>query len=192
MPMPTTQCEIHPLSPERLDDYLAFFDHAAFADNPRWARCYCRCYYFPHHQAKWSDTTAEENRAAVIPMIRERRMQGYLAYADGKVVGWCNAAPRPLLVAFDDEPVDDAEQIGSFVCFIVAKPYRGQGIATRLLHAALDGLRVQGLKFAEAYPRRDTQDEAPNYKGPLSMYLAAGFEVVRELDDGLTEVRKEL
>lgn len=33
--------EIRPLGPERLDDFLRFFDRDAFMDNPFWANCYC-------------------------------------------------------------------------------------------------------------------------------------------------------
>jgi GNAT superfamily N-acetyltransferase len=190
--MPPTECDIRELCPELMGDYLAYFDHDAFADNPKWASCYCHCYYFPHQLKPWKDQTGEQNRAAVCELIGARKMQGHLAYLDGKVVGWCNAAPRPMLTALQDEPEPQAERIGTIVCFNVAKPYRGQGIARRLLEAACEGFRRQGLALAEGFPRHDTFDPAPNYKGPLSMYLDAGFEVVRKQDNGITHVRKAL
>jgi hypothetical protein len=43
----------------------------------------------------------------------------------------------------------------------------------------------------EAYPRKDTSGEAANYHGPLAMYLAAGFEPVKE-EEGVVTVRKKL
>ena len=49
----------------------------------------------------------------------------------------------------------------------------------------------QGFEIAEAYPRQEAQNEAANYHGPLAMYLAAGFEPVREAD-GIVIVRKTL
>ena len=33
--------EIHPVTAERIDDWVYFFDHDGFADNPAWAACYC-------------------------------------------------------------------------------------------------------------------------------------------------------
>ena len=33
--------EIHPVTEDRMDDWLAFFDRDAFAGNPAWASCYC-------------------------------------------------------------------------------------------------------------------------------------------------------
>ena len=77
------------------------------------------------------------------------------------------------------------------MCFIVAKAYRGTGVARRLLEAACAGFRNQGIDVVEAYPRKDTGDEAANYHGPLAMYLAAGFEPVKE-KEGVVTVRKKL
>ena len=69
---------------------------------------------------------------------------------------------------------------------------RGQGVATALLHAACDGLRAQGLTIVEANPRTGTNSASANHYGPLAMYLAAGFVVDRESDDGSVWVRKAL
>ncbi len=35
----TAAVEVVALTPARRDDYLAFFDRVAFADNPEWAKC---------------------------------------------------------------------------------------------------------------------------------------------------------
>lgn len=190
--MPTTECVIRELTPELLPDYLEYFDKVAFADNPNWASCYCHCYYFPHQLKSWKDATASENRAAMIERIGCGQAKGHLAYVDGKVAGWCNAAPRNMFTALQDEPEPQADQIGAIVCFIIAKPYRRQGIATRLLDAACEGFRRQGLTIAEGTARTGSEEDTHNYKGPLSMYLAAGFTVTKPLDKGLSLVRKNL
>lgn len=59
-----TLCDIRELSPDLLEDYLDFFDHAAFADNPEWAACYCYFPHAPHATQKWNEQAAEHNRAA--------------------------------------------------------------------------------------------------------------------------------
>lgn len=33
--------EIVPLTPDKKEDYLYFFDELAFADHPDWSWCYC-------------------------------------------------------------------------------------------------------------------------------------------------------
>jgi GNAT superfamily N-acetyltransferase len=192
MPSISTQVVVEPLIPARLDDFLAFFDHDAFPDNPRWASCYCQCFYEDHAKVRWSERTAPENRRLAIVRAKAREMQGYLAYFAGKVVGFCNAAPRTLLRALDDEPIEDADAIGCIVCFIVAPEMRGKGVATSLLAAACDGLRAQGLRFVESNPRPAADTAAANHFGPLKLYLASGFSVVRDSADGSVWVRKAL
>jgi len=185
---------IRALSPDLIEDYLGFFDRDAFADNPEWASCYCYFYHAPHKLKAWEARTREENRAAMSELISSGRMHGYLAYIEGKPVAWCHAAPRiqiPNLQEKDELRVDDVERVGAIVCFIVAKPYRRQGIARRLLDAACEGFHELGLVYAEAYPRINVSDDAANYHGPLKMYLKAGFKPFREFRDFMM-VRKSL
>jgi GNAT superfamily N-acetyltransferase len=184
-----TDYVIRELSPELLDDYLYFFDHDAFADNPKWAACYCYFPHAPHDLEKWHERTGQQNRAVVSESIRAGRMHGYLAFQGNKVVGWCNAGPRVSMTILDDD--DDSKKIGAIVCFVVAKPHRGKGVARRLLEAACDGFRRQGFEFAEGYPRKDAHDDATSHFGPLNMYLAGGFQPLRETD-GSVIVRKSL
>lgn len=183
---------IRPLSPKLLPDFLTFFDGTAFSDNPNWSSCYCQCFYENHSIVKWSERTALQNRAFACERIQARSMQGYLAYVDGAPVGWCNAAPRHLLHALDDEYTPDAEQVGAIICFLVEPSHRGRGVARQLLEAGCDGLRAQGLRIAEANPRAAGTSAAENHFGPLGLYLSAGFSVHREDDDGSVYVRRML
>lgn len=184
--------ETYPLSAERLPDFLRFFDGDAFSDNPRWSSCYCQCFHEDHSRVAWSERTAAQNRALACERVATAQMQGYLAYVGGSVAGWCNAAPRHLLRALDDEPTPDAELVGAIICFLVAPRFRGQGVSSSLLAAACEGLRSQGLRIAEANPRPDATSAAENHFGPLRMYLAAGFDVHRRDSDGSVYVRKQL
>jgi len=78
---------------------------------------------------------------------------------------------------------------------VVAKEHRRRGIARQLLEAACEGFVAQGLVLAEAYVLKGVEGDAMNYPGPLSMYLAAGFERYRECScdgDDTIVVRKRL
>ena len=190
--MATHPIEIHALSPDRLADFLRYFDGPAFADNPKWKSCYCQFLYVDHKQVQWMQRSAEQNRAAACERICSSRMQGYLAYRDGAVAGWCNAAPRRMMDAFADDPDPDADRLGQITCFVVAPGQRRSGIATALLGAACEGLRAQGLTIAEAAPKPDTTGDAENHFGPLSLYLKAGFQVHGPGEHGSVYVRKFL
>jgi GNAT superfamily N-acetyltransferase len=184
--------EMYPLSPTRVDDFMSFFDSDAFTDNPEWSSCYCQCFYEDHSKRRWSDRTATENRDCALRRIVEQEMRGILAYEDGKVVGWCNAAPRSMLHALDNEPAADSDRTGTILCFLVAPRARGRGIATALLHRACETLRAQGLTQVEANPRPSATSMAENHFGPLSMYLAAGFSIRRTDVDGSVWVGRDL
>jgi len=184
--------DIRPLVPERLEDFLAYFDGPAFADNPKWRFCYCQYPLVDHTVVRWNERTADENRAAACARIAGGRMQGWLAYRGGEVVGWCHAAPRSAMDAFAAAADPDGERIGRIACFVIARPHRRTGVATRLLAATLDGFRAQGLAFAEATPRRAAESDAEHYTGPLGLYLAAGFTVHGEEPGGSLVVRLSL
>ena len=172
------------LDPSLLDDWLDFFDREAFADNPDWSGCYCQWFHVDHECEEWDARTPADNRRASIRMIGAGQLRGYLAYADGRPVGWCQAAPRlliPNITNDADLAAEDEDEVGSIVCFVVAAAFRKQGVATRLLEAACVGFREEGLRIAEAYPSLTASGDAPNYHGPLALYLRAGFKPHRSL-----------
>jgi GNAT superfamily N-acetyltransferase len=182
--------EIHPLSPGRRADYLEFFDHVAFAGNPKWANCFC---YFPHadHAGKrWNVDDGATNRPAAAAMIDGGSMRGFLAYIDGQAVAWCNANILSNYTMFDEDE-RDPDTVGMIACFVVAESQRRKGIASALLEAACQGFKEAGITVVEAYPRPKADSAAENHLGPLSMYLAAGFEVVGE-DGSILRVQKRL
>lgn len=58
--------------------------------------------------------------------------------------------------------------------------------------AACEGLRAQGLVMAEASPKPDTEGDAENHYGPMSLFVASGFTVHRPGQHGCVHVRKNL
>ena len=179
---------VRELTPDLKEDFLSFFDHAAFADNPDWSDCYCSLYHFANRGKK------DENRCTASNLTAEGKMHGFLAYADGKPVAWCNAARRgtyPALHWVMSPGPDRWEKVGSIVCFVVAAAHRNQGLASLLLDAACKWFAQQGLEWAEAYPVKEPPSAAYNFPGPLSMYHKAGFSTHRDAD-WYVVVRKRL
>ena len=189
----TSSLLVKPLTHELLDEWLAFFDRDAFADNPDWSDCYCQ-FFHVDDDAVWQTRTGEQNRAAAIDLIEARRMHGYLAYLDGRPVGWCHAAPRSELPRIANDPElarGDGAGVGSIVCFLISATARRRGVATALLDAACAGFSHLGFTVAEAYPSTVASGDAANYHGPLELYLRAGFRRFDEVDDFII-VRRDL
>ena len=169
------EIEIRPLGPGRAPEFLQFLGGEAFADNPKWANCFC---YFPHgdHAGKKFDVNAgDANRAAAAAMVERGEMRGYLAYVAGRPVAWCNANLLDDYTIFDNEGAAPGT-VGAIGCFVVVERFRRKGIAGRLLDAALEGFRAEGVNEVLAFPRPEADSEADNHLGPVGLYLAAGFE----------------
>jgi GNAT superfamily N-acetyltransferase len=187
--------EIAPLAPGLQSALLGFFEGPAFADNPKWAGCYCAFNYLDHKVVRWAERSGVENRATMCGLIDTGHAEGWLALRDGQVVGWLNAAPRARYPGYAKGNATD-EHVGVASCFVIAPAARRQGVARALLEAAIAGFAQRGFVALEAWPNRIAESAAAHYHGPLAMYLAAGFEIVRDAgddkNDDLIAVRKTL
>ena len=190
---------VEPMQPAHAQAWLTFFDHVAFADNPRWASCYCQFPTADHQAFEWKQRTAEENRASACRRIEAGLQRGVVALADGAVVGWCNAGPWRGMTIFDDEPPHGeegaavpAERLGAITCFVVAPSWRGRGVSQALLRAACEMLAAEGFAAAQAWTRPGEDSPTANHTGSFTLYQRAGFTVWRENVDGGVLVRKHL
>jgi GNAT superfamily N-acetyltransferase len=194
--------EIKRLSPELINDYIDYFDNIAFADNPEWSGCYCVWYHWNDRlEAERKDYTAAGGtcfkRDLATKYIENGILQGYLAYVDGSVVGWCNANDRANYDGLSKEKrpeiwenVDSSEKVKSIVCFTIAPHMRRKGIATQLLNRVCMDASAEGYTYVEAYPGTG-ETNIHSYHGPYSIYEKYGFLVHKDLG-GEAIVRKYL
>ena len=87
--------EIRRLSPDLTDDYIRFFDITPHSEKPYSDDCKCYCVWWCSEEQDIDNIdyllSKEKRRNYAVKKIKENKIQGYLAYHDGKVVGWCNA-----------------------------------------------------------------------------------------------------
>ncbi len=187
-----------PLSPEHLEDFLIFFDSAL--PEEEWGyRCYCAAFCGKDNCSEEGMEKPEVRREAAIRYIREGTMRGYLAYADGSVVGWCgandrNASRRCFGVRWiiGTELPETEERAVSVFCFEVAPARRRRHVAAALLQRVVDDARISGCAFVEAYPLKEGGDALENYGGHIAFYEKHGFRPVGETQSGRLIVRKRL
>lgn len=190
--------EIGPISVEevtadRLDDWLAFFDHDAFVGTPEWAACYCLEPHARDPEAPGDDVASwRDNRAEMTALLESGGSFGYLAYVNDRPVGWVNASERQKYSLYrnvDPDGPDPGDVIG-VSCFIVAPPYRRHNVASLLLDRVIEDAADRGATWIEGYPFTDESDsDSGNFRGPVSMYVARGFEGI-EVRDRDTVMRR--
>ncbi len=191
---------IHKLTPERLDEYLRFFDTTPHSTNKAEHRCYCVCWCSDNANGK-DFSTAEKRREWAKAYVEGRQIQGYLAYSDGQVIGWCNANTKAdcygclswqmfMQSVRRDEPAPDTK-VQSVFCFTVAPEMRGQGVAELLLQRVCEDAAKDGFAYVEAYPNKVFVDTEQDFMGPVLLFEKLGFTACYEAGEKLV-MRKAL
>jgi len=177
---------VHPVTGDRVGDWLRFFDHDGFSGNPDWASCYCLDPPVPATPER-PERPWRETRATVAERLRCARTFGYLAYVDDRAAGWVNASFRSdygLYRLVDPDGPGPPSVIG-VSCFVIAPPFRRHGIASVLLDRVIADAPARGASWIEGYPHNAPEaSDAGHFRGPRPMYDARGFVpiAVREHD----------
>lgn len=180
---------IRKLTPELAEDFACFFDITPHATGREEHRCYC---------IWWSSAgvggekygTVQERRDLAKRHISCGYIQGYLAYHEGKVIGWCNANTKAdcynsFLWRMSMGAVNkdmSGIKVKSVFCFAIAPEMRGKGVASALLKHICEDAKKDGFDFVEAYPNKSFIDTELDFMGPVGMFEKLGFERLYEVN----------
>jgi GNAT superfamily N-acetyltransferase len=182
---------VQPMTEGRVDDWLRFFDHDAFADNPDWASCYCLEPHVPTTPEQ-PERAWRETRAAMSARLRCAATFGYLAYVDGRAAGWVNASSRSDygLYRLVDPTGPEPRTVIGVSCFVIAPPFRRHGVASALLDRVILDAADRGASWIEGYPHNQPKaGDAGHFRGARSMYEARGFAPI-EVHEKYTVMRR--
>lgn len=193
--------EIKKLTPADAEKYIHFFDTTPHDDcNPE-NTCYCVSWCSADHRTMAVYPSREERREMALEYVKKGKVQGYLAYANDQVVGWCNANEKskclncggwlfsmPQVRELD---IDNDEKVKSIYCFLIAPDMKRKGIAKQLLQYVCRDAAKEGFDCVEAYPQKDTADERMFFMGFAKMYKDLGFQIYAETEDKFI-MRKQL
>jgi len=186
-----TTLAIHPLTPERWEDFERLF-------GPRGACGGCWCMTPRLTRAEYERGKGEGHRRAMKAIVTGGEVPGVLGYRGGVAVAWCAVGPRAAYSQLARsrilKPVDD-QPVWSIVCLFVAKDHRGGGVSTAMIEGAVAYARSRGARIVEAYPVEPRKSPMPAvfaYTGIASSYLAAAFEEVARRSETRPIVRRVL
>lgn len=168
------------LTQNRIGDWLDFFDHRAFCDNPSLQTCYCTYFYSPK-QPIASCPKPTNNRDYAQQLIRAGFLAGYLVYDDNKVViGWCGVNQKAAFFRTSvshSTLADDssANKTIAIMCFVIDPEHRGKGMTAKIVSRIIRDAKKSGVSRIEAYPRQKARTSAGAFHGGYSMYKNLGF-----------------
>lgn len=184
--------EIRKLTPNLVEDYVRFFDTTSHADNKDEHKCYCVWWCNDDYEGKDFTSSIEVRRRYAIQYVKGNNIQGYLAYCDDEVVGWCNANTkadclkcycwRRFMGSVSTEESNPDIKVKSVFCFAIAPEMRRKGIAKLFLERVCQDAAQDGFDFVEAYPNKEFINEAEDFMGPVQVYMKSGFTVHYETD----------
>ena len=187
---------IRKLTPDLAQDYVRFFDETPHDENVPEHKCYCVCWISTDSNL-YDSSSVEKRRIAAVQLINEGHLQGYLAYENDQIIGWCNANTKSECLNcvswryfMQDVPLDSSRTKSVF-CFVIAPDMQRKGIATKLLEYVLMDAKAEGFTHVEAYPNKAFTSVASDFMGPVSMYEKHGFIQVSETSQKLI-MRKTL
>lgn len=182
------------LTPDLAEDYVHFFNTTPH--NERYnMKCYCVC---------WSSNVPEgfdvrPEADVALPFVRNGNLQGYLAYSEGKVIGWVNANTKSECLnclgwqwSRTAYPTDSAtdQYTKSIFCFTIAPEFQRKGIATQLLEQVCSDAKQDGFRFVEAYPDKIFTEQSEGFVGHTEMYKKLGFTVCYETENRCVMLQK--
>jgi GNAT superfamily N-acetyltransferase len=196
---------IKKLSPELIEDYVEFFDKTPHSERPDDNDCKCYCVWWCNDDHDIENIefllSPEKRRNYSKDMIRANNIQGYLAYYNNEVVGWCNANTKLDCLGcycwkrfMGSMPIGDTEQqnkVKSIFCFAITPKMKRKGIAKLLLESVCKDALHDGFDYVEAYPNKIFVGDAEDFMGPIELYKKYDFSIYHETREKLM-VRKRL
>jgi GNAT superfamily N-acetyltransferase len=188
--------EIKKLTPDLAEDYVHFFDITPHNFNER--ICYCVTWRSDDSYVGDGDhwfPTREERRERALQFVKNGSLQGYLAYHDNDIVGWCNANAdcqnciNYLRTYWPIEEYNTDIRVKSIFCFVIAPEMQRKGVATLLLEHVCKDARDDGYDFVEAYVNKEFTETDHEFRGPMTMYEKCGFSKCGE-HEGKIVMRK--
>lgn len=166
---------VRPLTPDLWPQFEDLFGRVGACNG-------CWCMYWRIGGA-YAQRPRDKNRAAFKAIVKKGPPPGLLAFDGDMAVGWVQLTPRAALPHLDrgrfTQKFDDAA-VWSLSCFFIRKGFRGKGVMTALLKAAIEHAKTLKVPALEAYPiKTDTRrGNAVMYTGAASSFERAGFKTM--------------
>ncbi|MDE7300094.1 MAG: GNAT family N-acetyltransferase [Lachnospiraceae bacterium] len=192
--------EVKRLDRNMSEAYLSFFDDRAFSDGSAEKGCYCVWHHWTEEHERERSLMPESERPYrkrnyARELIQNGRLNGFAAFCDNQIVGFCNSDTKDNYFRLSRENHPDSwkdlnknDKVLAIVCFIVAPDMRRRGIAKALLDYACQYAGGNGYDYVEGYPPKG-EFTVKDCGGSASMYIEHGFDII-DIPNGIIARKK--
>ena len=180
---------VRPLTPDLWPAFEDLFGKAGACNG-------CWCMYW-RIGSEYNQRPREKNRLAFRRIVKHGPPPGLLAFDGELPVGWCQLTPRDNLSWLDHTRFfvrADEQPVWSISCFYVRRNYRGRGVMSALIKAALIAAKRANAPALEVYPVDTAHPESTSnvFTGTASAFKRAGFKTVAERQESRPIMRHDL
>lgn len=137
--------------------------------------CWCMVWRATPVEAKHKD--GAHRHAQMQSRVADGVPVGLLGYLKDRPVAWCSIAPRETYRNLGGPVASATESIWSMACMFLKREYRGHGLTTQVIAAAVAHAKANGATCVEAYPV-DRDSPSFRFMGFVDVFTSAGFEEV--------------
>lgn len=169
--MSAREMHIKSLTPDRWPDFVGLMQSDSQCNE-----CWCL-----NHREPTGCPTGDAAKSRMQNIVRDREAHGLLAYEGSTCVGWLAIDSMATLKGHDCQATGkDGEW--SIHCLFVKAGFRGKGISTAMIHAAIKYAYEQGAKIISAFPipeinRLRFPEHEAEFSGRFSTFSKSGFRV---------------
>ena len=176
--------EIHPVTPERLDDLAELF-----ATGSATRGCWCMWFINSPQEVRDGWNNGGNRRAFEALTERADPPLGLMAYDDGVPAGWIATGPRsryPRAISgratiMKGRDPDEDDDVWLLPCFYVRPGHRRKGITAALLDAAAGAAEAHGATAVEGFPIASSYEKGQDdFVGKQRRFEECGFECVAQ------------
>lgn len=158
------------LSSETWDDFASLME-----TDSQCKECWCL-----NHREPSGCPTGFKAKEKMKFLTSLKKVQGLLAYNHQECIGWIAVDPMSELVGHDCQK-SSKESEWSIHCLFIKDRFRGRGISTQLIGAAIEYAKANGARVITAFPiPQETRNSFPQdkaeFSGRYSTYIKLGFK----------------
>lgn len=147
----------------------------------------CRDCWCLNHRAQSGCPTGADAKDKMKELVDDNIAHGLLAFKNNECIGWVSVDPMASLVGHDCQPSGKQDE-WSIHCLFVKDGFRGSGLSSEMIKAAIEYAKNKNAKIISAFPipelnRHKFPVNEAEFSGRQSTFKKLGFTLEGQPSD---------